>query len=527
MKPLEPLALSLSALLEHQHLEAATRLLQQQFNQAQTHQQAEQLLGLFESALSDLLQYPSVQKLYLQTLCRARQPQKILLWLEGNSVDQPLRLYQGWALVRLERYTEALEVLHTIEGQTDMDWGVYFRSKGEALFYLGRDDWQGVLEQSRPYLDGAALGRMLLDLGGFLNESGQRPAARVRWAEALAYLQHDPYYLAWAHNSLGYSLINDQPQQAEQHLLDAVRISQKQGAKTFGCKALSGLAAFRRGLGEWERALQGYQQAHKAPGDALDKQLALWGYAHTLRLMGRLEQALGKLTEAVKLNPAEAWMFADIAAAQLMLGEVELAKRSLEQSQNWRERSGRLEIVRRVIRAEMARLGGDSKAAREHLEGLQPQHLWVREELNCFPQLKQLLGQPEPTHTQQYRVQVQTYGMLEVWVNGRAVPINPTGKVGELLVFLMLHGNAASLERLTDRLSRDDIKNKRKALWELVNLLRLALGWRESVQSRRGGYVLDPKAEWVVLEEPQPLNSRELMEGHYSDWILERRPLVF
>lgn len=522
--PLEEARLSFFALLETDQLDVAANLLQSLLESASTHQQVARLLGIFsECSSTALAQHPSFAYLYAQALCRARKPEKLLGFLEGLASSPQLGVYRAWALVRLGRPHAALDELEALPPDTELDFGLLWRTKGEAEFRLGEAGWRASFERSQQYLSGVALGRSLLDEGSFLNTSGQRAAARVKWSEALVYLKNDPYYLAWAHNSLGFALLKDQPQQAERHLLEAVRISKQAAAQEFRCRALSGLGAVRRSMGELERACSSYQQAIKAPGDISDRQQALWGYAHTLRLMGQVEEAYARLLEAYQLDPQETWIQADIAAARLMLGDQPGAKESLSRVATWGERS---RILRSVLEAELLRQAGQTKATKAHLKSLPLHNLWVQEELGCFPELRRYTTLNGQASIQKYRVEVQPYGPLEVWVNGRAVPLNPTGKPGELLVFLLLHGTAVSLERLVDRLCSDKLKDKRKALWEHVKALRLALGWQESLQSSRGIYRLDPRAEWICLEEPLPLGSKEFMEGYYSDWILERRPLV-
>lgn len=522
--PLEEAKLSLGALLETGKIDTAIGLLHSLLGWASTHQQVAKLPGLFsECSSTALAQHPSFSRLYAQALCRAREPEQLLCFLEGVVSSPQLVVYRAWALVRLGQPRAALDWLEALPADTELDFGLLWRTKGEAEFRLGHADWQASFERSRQHLSGVSLGRSLLDQGRFLNESGRRGAARACWSEALAHLRDDPYYLAWAHNSLGFSLIKDQPGEAERHLLEAVRISRQAAARGFRCRALSGLAAVRRAVGEPERALSSYREAVKAPGDGDDHQNALWGYGHTLRLLGRVEEALARLLEAYEMNPEERWLQADIAAAHLMLGDRKGASESLAQVEKWGERS---DILRTVVEAEILRQDGNWRAVKRRLSSLPSDNLWVREELGCFPELRQHTSIGGFTPLQKYRVEVNPYGPLEVWVNGRAVPLSPTGKPGELLVFLLTHGNAASLERLIDRLCDDKLKDRRKALWEHVKALRLALGWRGSVQSVGRVYRLDPEAEWTCLEETPPLGSKEFMEGHYSDWILERRPLI-
>ncbi|GIW24907.1 tetratricopeptide repeat protein [Meiothermus sp.] len=521
--------LSLEGLLLHQHIEAATKLLQEGFEACQTYSQIQQFVQHLQHFRPYLGLHPGLERVYVQALCRARQPEGILEWFEQREPDPALRVYLAWALVRQQQYEAALQLLETAQPHTDLDHSIYFRSKGEALFWLNRPEWPQVLEQARPYLRGAALGRMLLDKGWFFDHQGQKGAARSSWAEALAYLENDPYYLAWAHNSLGLVLLHQDPPKAEHHLLEALRISKKEAARAFHAQALSSLALLRRSLGEWERALHLYQQALKAASEPDDKQRALWGLGHTLRLMGRVEEALAKLLQAQEINPQVAWLEADLAAARLMLGETESAAHTLPRLQAYWQ-AGQLgergQVVLRVLEAELLRREGHIPQALAVLKNLSQQDYWIREELGCFPELARMVGL-EPQQ-QAFRVEVKPFGKLEVRVNGRRVPLPAVSKAGELLVFLLVNGRQASTELLLDRLASRG-KNPRKALWQNIEKLRQTLGWQQSVQNQGGVYTLDPRAEWLcdleVKHSPFPADdpAHTFMPGYYSDWIEEWR----
>jgi len=108
------------------------------------------------------------------------------------------------------------------------------------------------------------------------------------------------------------------------------------------------------------------------------------------------------------------------------------------------------------------------------------------------------------------------------------VPISPTGKPGELLVFLLENGKSASVEHLLDQLygaSRAHLSRSRKALWANAEKLRQALGWKNSLRISHGIYQLDPAAEWIYRDQPSSCDE-EFMVGHYSNWIQERRGLA-
>jgi tetratricopeptide (TPR) repeat protein len=516
--------------LEANRIPLAAGLLETLLNQASTHQDANRVVGLFATLPEPLLsQEPSIQRVYALALCRSRKSGLLLAYLDtlASPISPGLETYRAWALLREGRYEEAIQQLDKIQNPEATDPGLFWRTKGEVLFRLGRAGWQEAFLCARSHLSGAALGRSLVDEGGLLYLSGQRSAARVVWAEALAHLGEDPYYLAWARHSLGMALLKDRPEEAEQHLLEAARLSRKAVAQEFRARALCGLGAVRRSFGEWERALSSYQEATRVCSDRDDRQEALWGYGHTLRLLGRVEEALAQLLLALALDlaPEVSWLNADIAAARLMLGDAAGAQESLSRA----IRPGvRGQIVRATVQAALHQRNGALEEARTLLSGLDPTNLWVREEVHCFPELRGYLALANPQPRQKHCVEVNPFGSLEVRVNGRLVPISPTGRPGELLVFLLENGKSASVEQLLDQLydnHRENPSQSRKALWANSEKLRRALGWKGSVRVNQGVYQLDPAAEWIYRDQPSPHGGGEFMVGHYSNWVQERRGL--
>ena len=522
---LEDAWISLTALLQRDRTDTAIKLLAELIEQAVTHQEAEQIANLSLELPQALLQDSLLQRLYAALLCRSRKTQPLLQYLDSVAAPTPeLQLYRAWALLRLGESKAALELLESIKGTSQPDQGLFWRTKAEALYRQGYADWQTAFLKARNHLSGSALGRSLLDEGSFLFYSGQQAAARVVWSESLAHLRGDIYYLAWVRYNLGTALIKDRPQEAETHFLEAVRLSGKQVAQEFRARALCGLASVRRSFGEWERALYSYLEASQIPGDPDDHQQALWGYAHTLRLLGRVEEALAQLIVAHQIEPSPSanWLYADLAAAKLMLEDIAGAKESLARATRLGERGS---IISHVARAVILHRGGEFAAAQTLLAGLDPQNLWVREELHCFPELKAYFALPESPIQRQRWVEVNPFGLLEVRVNGRPVPISPTGRPGELLVLLLENGKSAGLEGLLDRLF-DQSKGKakdRKALWATVQKLRQALGWKQSVQLKRGIYQLDPSTQWHYHGKPTPEDNSEFLPGHFSNWVQEKR----
>ncbi len=524
MRDLGLLGTNIEALAKQGRVDLALQLLQNASEQHQTYYQTERFLHLLEGVPEPLQQELTFQRIYLQTLARARKPKDVLAWFESNTSTDGLHLYQAWALLQFNQNQQALEVLQSLCEASVPDKGLYYRCLGMAMGRLKQAGWQKCFEQARAHLQGNALGRMLLDYGWHFYASGQHTQAHAIWAEALIYLENDPYYLAWTHSNIGYLLLNNEPDKAERHFLEALHISQKKAARGFRSRALLGLGIVRRMFGELQRALQAYQEAYKARGEADDTQLALWGWGHILRLMGRVEEGLAKLLHAHRINPEERWIELDIAAAHLMLGHLEYFEQNLPYLRTLPQRD-REKIVLGVLEAEWLRRKGDLAQAKARLASVETNHFWFREELGCFPLLAQAVQGAQPGLRATYRVEVNPYGRLEVRVNGRAVPLPAVSKAGELLVFLLVKGGSASLEVLLDQVATPG-KNPRKALWEVVNSLRLALGWKDSVRSVGKVYALDPESEWVFPTEP-PLDPQgqllEFMPGYYSNWVEEYR----
>lgn len=525
MRDLELLRANIETLAEQGRADLALQLLQNASEQHQAYHQTERFLQLLEGVPQPLRQEQTFQRIYLQTLARARKPKEVLAWFESNTPTNGLQLYRAWALLQFNQSQQAMEVLQGLCEASVPDRGLYYRCLGMAMSRLEQAGWQHYFEQARAHLQGNALGRMLLDYGWHLYADGQHARAHATWAEAFCYLENDPYYLAWTHSNIGYLLLKNEPAEAERHFLEALRISQKKAARAFRSRALLGLGAVRRMFGELQRALQAYQEAYKARGDADDIQLALWGWGHTLRLMGQVEEGLAKLLQAHRLNPEEHWLEVDIAAAYLMLGHLEYIEQNLPRLRTLPIRD-RGKIVLGILEAEWLRRKGDLAQAKARLASVETDNLWFREELNCFPLLASAVQGAQPSLRTTYRVEVNPYGRLEVRVNGRAVPLPAVSRAGELLVFLLLNGRSASLEVLLDQLSQPNSKNPRKALWEVIKSLRLALGWEDSVRSVGKVYTLDPESAWVFPTEP-PLDHKgqmlEFMPGYYSNWIEEYR----
>jgi tetratricopeptide (TPR) repeat protein len=469
--------------------------------------------------------------------CNARDAEGLLMLTETlpDSFDARasghLLALRGWALLQSGRSNEALEAaMSSLERLPFVEAGLAWRVRGEALATLGEAGWQEAFDEARSRLSGRSRGTCLIEYGNQLERHGDVRQARAVWSEALALLDGDMYYQAWLHHALGISCLRIASPEAEHHFLEMERLSRHRRAAGFRARAWCGLGAIRRALGEFERAESSYRAALAVATEAEDELQAHRGLGHTLRLSGRPTLALAALEQAVRCLPngQGAWVHADLAATHLVLKNPKAARRALE-------RCGTLfgEDAERaaIVRAELARRDGDANTAVTELKRVRFDRLWAREERGCFPELFDLaasmgLGMPEvlpyPSKTM---VEVRALGILQVRVNGREVPIKPTGRPGELLVLLLERNGEETVERLLEALYPGlhpwQRRRKGQALWGVVRKLRFALGWEGSVRALGGAYRLDEQVEWhydVMVARRQGVAARSFLEGIYSEW---------
>jgi hypothetical protein len=152
----------------------------------------------------------------------------------------------------------------------------------------------------------------------------------------------------------------------------------------------------------------------------------------------------------------------------------------------------------------------------------------------CFGQLFTLLeamtgsGPAALEPSVQTTVEVRARGLLRVQVNGRDVPIHPTGFPGQVLILLLEAGMEASVEQLLSRLhpwlEPAQRRARAKQLSGYVGVLRQALGWKRSVQSVGGAYRLDETVTWRYDINQARINNEPVerfLDGVYTDWAVE------
>ena len=524
---------SVDALLEH-HPGRLVQVLARMVYEADGYAAAKNLVqGAFARLPPDFLrQNPQAAVLYARTLCSARMHQTLLELTDTLHLPHPvqarMQLFRSWALSRTQQSAEALRLLEANESELEpADRGMWLRFRADALAYLNQPGWVEVFAQARQGLRGGALGRCLMDWGNHHFRFGEASLARGLWAEALAHLAHDPYYLAWLHHSLGITVLHTQPAEAERHLLRAVELSKSQQAEEFRARALCGLGAVRRVLGEWDRALFSYQQAARVAREPDDLQEAYWGMGYTHRLSGKPAEAMGCFWRAHAAEPADT-LYVDIALTHLMLGNPSGAEAALSQAL---QIAGRDAAKAQLARAELARQHRESEALEIALATLDWTQPWLQEERPCLPALftearrRGYLNLPRQK-SKPPLVEVRAAGLLRVKVNGREIPLAPTGRAAELLVLLLEYRGEATLDQLMDKLYPEKVSRRKasQAIWPHLERLREALGWEGSVLASSGTYRLDPGSVWRYdLHGPKAQKKALFLEGIYRNWVQNRR----
>jgi tetratricopeptide (TPR) repeat protein len=449
----------------------------------------------------------------------------VTLALGKHTGDPQLRVEHAWALSFDDQYLEASQELEkVIPDCQSSTLGLAFRVLAQCEHALGRDP-KPSFEHARQHLHGRELGLCLLEQASTLGDTND---TRLLYAQANALLEHDPYHRAWLNHNWGMYELRTGGVEAEARLLEAVRLTRSAAAEEFRPRALCGLAAFHRYNHELERAETGYKSALRQAHEIDDREQALWGLAQTLRIAGRFGEALEHL-EAASLLRASAWLKPSIAATLINIDNLELARVHLE-SQIWQ---GVTSQRATIAQAELARRDQNHSRVIELLHGMNWQSPATNEELSSFPKLHALaiaLELPVPAKPLQTvtRVLVKTLGSLEIHVNDRRVAINPTGRIAEVLAYLLEHGHTATCRDLAlalwPDLSPTEMHRKAKTVNEHVRGLRRVLGWQSSVLSRGSTYSLDPNAVWAHDATALKHQARERYQHHlngiHSNWAI-------
>lgn len=504
--------------------------------------QVQRVLGVIQSASPETRVAEDWTELQVRAFGGANQPLEVLQIADGL---KPLRraryvAYSAWALVRTHRFADALELTEHLNDAM-LEPGLGWRSRMEAMLHLGDADWVTALERARSFLTGVPLGLCLREAGSRVALNGEFATARGLLAEAFSLLQHDPLEATWTKYNQGMVALNLLLPEAETHFLAMQALMRSKAARAFESRAWSGIGASRRAMGEFERAIAAYERAERvarATHDLDDACHAWFELGQTHRLAGNLTAALEAFHTAARTDPkavnGAGFVDAALAATYAQLGDEATAWTHVERA----ERASGVTLEHRerlaIVCAELQRRRGDADRALEALRGLTLQALWVREERACFTRLFALLEAmtgtspavlERPVRT---TVEVRARGLLRVRVNGREVPLAPTGFPGQVLVLLLEAGGASSVDgllaQLDHRLTPAQRRARAKQLSGYVVALREALGWTASVQSVGGAYRLDEGADWQYDIAQARTNNEPVehfLDGVYTDWAVE------
>ena len=484
---------------------------------------------------------PEWQVLTLWAFCVNRRPEELLAFPLPPDPPVAAEVYRAWALVRVGRESEGLELLKRIWADlSEETLGFAWRTQAQALSALGLPGWEEAFRQAGKRLSGRRRSLCLAEQGYVYDRAGRGIEARMAWREALSGLTDDVFHLAWLRFNLGMSSFRDGAPEAEHHLLTLTELARQAPARPFASRAWSGLGTFRRLHGEWQRAEAAYREAVRLAGADQDDELQAWrGIGHLRRLQGLPEASLEDFGRAVALSaspgsPRTHWIHIDVAAVWAQLGEPDRAEQELALGGQPEGVDGARAAL---VQAEVARQCGDDLGALQVFRTIDLRATWAREERHCFPALFALaesreLPLPVPlVYVQRTQVEVRVLGVLTVQVNGRVVRLSPTGRAAELLVLLLESGqsNSVSTEVLVGLLYPDaDPKSAapRKQISALARSLWQRLGWPGSVIATRGAYALDPETDWSYdarahrgTKAPLPT----FLEGIYSDWAVSRQ----
>lgn len=459
--------------------------------------------------------------------------QELVEWIDrGLLAKTPSVLLECAAgLNGLKRYEEARDLLQQIipnlEGE---DLGIAWSRFAYASFNT-KTPWEDAYKNALPLLSGEELGRTLLNYGYCLSMFRRYEEANQVWLEALSYFKKNPYFRAWIRLNLATIGINSVELQAERHLLLAIQDLKNPTAQALKAAVWNRLAFFRQLMGEWKRAEFGYLRGLESAKDVFYRQTAYHGLIHVQYLSGQFQPALETLENALhEPEIPHLLLYVVQAKVYLKLSQTARAKAVLEKA--GKPKFELEEWPWRIAAAELARQENRLDEAVALLEGLPLDSVNSRAEVIQFPLLFDLMRSagkevPQPLeYVKGLTVLVRAQGVLQVSVNGRPVELLPAGRVGELLVFLLEQGGQASLEVIGEALypGVTNPTKRRQAIWKLVDNLREALGWADSVKALGGAYQLDAKATWHydIAEARQKREfAGEFLAGVYSEWAIE------
>jgi hypothetical protein len=499
---------SLENLIAQERYGAIAKLTHSFFSRLQTQSEYSHILALFRKIPSQVIHTEFlIARNYAELLCAAQEFEALAEFIgiarSQFSITQfsEIQFEHGLALQMCNQHKEAYGVFNEIlpNLKTEM-LGKTWVHLGWSLFELHRP-WKNAFEKGFLLLKGLELARGLINFGHFLAESGQQEEAHQAWLTALPLVRNRAKTRAFVLYNLAVSAQRLSQPEAENYFLELEKVTLNSKAADRRGAALNGIAMQRRTYGEWSRAEASYLRA-KEIAKLLDLQTAYSGLARVYLLSNNPEKALGILEDALK-HPdlAKNQLYAAKASVLLALNDLDGTRENLELAGNIT-----LESVKWLLaftKASLAQREGREADALRYLENLPVTHLHPREEAGRHPELCVLLeknGLPAPKplpYANGIVVRVEATSFLMVYVNNRIITVPPTGKIAELLVYLLENQGLASASDLEMNLFF-----KANAANNLLNgaasKLRSLLGWAESVRYdlKTKKYSLDPSIKW-------------------------------
>jgi tetratricopeptide (TPR) repeat protein len=504
-------------LLELGRPEGVLLTLKHAFEKAKT--RADFLL-VFHSSLRLTLTFRQQHLSFFLLLCyRAGNREVCLALLESAQPSQEINLYLAWSLAD-KTPQEALDLCKNVnpaEFSRELN-SILLRTVARATAHLRDPDWQLVYQKTQLQLQGRELGLCHLEYGYFLTRMGEEIAARSEYAKALGLLEYDHHFAAHLNHSIGISCLrHDQLEKADHYLTCAVVLIKHPDAHAFRATAWLGLAMLRRAQGEYVVALEAFQTALHLASDPADQISALRGLGHCYRCMGQPDEALVYLEKTLetKGSPPTDELYADLAAAQLQLGNPQAAFNMLERVVNTREETDR----RTMLEALLAIQAG--KPPTQKLESLDAKRLWVREECQIFPELgRYFTFDPVP----KFGIVVETDGAIRFRTHTHPIDFSSKHLGAALVVYLALHKHKADTERLLEALEirGKTTRERKKTLNKAAHAFCAAVGWKQALVVKKEIYQLAPTLGWQQ-QLPNPSRADFFCEGRDDPFIAEWR----
>ncbi|WP_293915398.1 tetratricopeptide repeat protein [Deinococcus sp.] len=423
---------------------------------------------------------------------------------------------QAWVLMQRDDAPAALSLSEqALEGEhAALAW----RMRAWALAHLGRSGWPEAYREAVRRNQGRGRGLCLLQLGAYLSLSGDEAGARSAYAESSGHFAHDPELRANALYNVGTACLRLQDLTAAGRAYQgAMRTASQPAGIRMLARAWSGLGHVYRARAEFPRALHAYDMAQTKATEADDIAQAWRGKAHTLRLLGRLDEALSTLHEALTLlgEPERHNLYADMAATLLMLGDMPGTHASLR-----RVPAGSAEETQRVqiVQAELLRRQGQPGEAMALLHTLDLTALWTAEEMHLFPELFALIDQRSPPR-QPMQLQVRADGPVRACLNGLLLEdLPPTRPAASLLALLVVRGGTLPVSQVLDEvtLSGQTLRARKQHLSKVLGELRDLLGWPGALST--DGRTLKLSSDLVLAPLVVPEVAEQFCAGLEDEW---------